>query len=442
MYTWTQLVFFFYVYAFLGWAVEVGVYSVTRRRFLNRGMLSLPLMLNYGFVFALMAAVLPSFGENRVAAFFQTLMLYAVVERLAAFFVLHAAPGVAWDTDRRNILGGTLKGVWASLAIALAYYLFYLIFHPLLVTVSLFVPRVLMLAVNWVLTVATLVDLVASSLAVRRRGERGFEERQAGSRQTRLAERLENRIWGRLQKAYPGVREMSGAEADALYTFGKGMSFDKIIWIFFLCALLGDIIETFYCGLVDHAWMNRSSVLYGPFSFVWGIGGVVLTITLQPLSKKRDFVIFAAGFFIGGAYEYLCSVFTELVFGTVFWDYSDMPLNIGGRTNVLFCFFWGVLALGWIKFAFPHLSGLIEKIPPLAGKVVTWVLCVAMVLNAGLTAFAMLRYNVRRALVEEHGEAVAFTVLDTLIDSHYPDSFIENRWPNMIVTDGKENGYE
>ena len=45
--------------------------------------------------------------------------------------------------------------------------------------------------------------------------------------------------------------------------------------------------------------------------------------------------------FLGGAYEYLCSVFTELVFGKVFWDYSWMPFNLGGRINLLYCFFWG-----------------------------------------------------------------------------------------------------
>ena len=33
------------------------------------------------------------------------------------------------------------------------------------------------------------------------------------------------------------------------------------------------------------------------------------------------------------AYEYLCSVFTEIVFGAVFWDYSALPFNLGGRIN-------------------------------------------------------------------------------------------------------------
>lgn len=55
--------------------------------------------------------------------------------------------------------------------------------------------------------------------------------------------------------------------------------------------------------------------------------------------------------------------FTELVFGTVFWDYSDIPFNLGGRINLLYCFFWGIAAVIWLKILYPRLSALIEKIP-------------------------------------------------------------------------------
>ncbi|MDE7247066.1 MAG: putative ABC transporter permease, partial [Lachnospiraceae bacterium] len=205
---------------------------------------------------------------------------------------------------------------------------------------------------------------------------------------------------------------------------------DKLIWVFLISALLGDIIETFYCGLVDGQWMNRSSVLYGPFSFVWGLGAVVLTVTLQRLAEKNDRYVFGAGFFIGGAYEYMCSVFTELVFGTVFWDYSDMPLNIGGRTNVLFCFFWGVLATVWIKVVYPPMSKGIEKLPPLAGKLVTWAVMFLMICNGLLTGAVMLRYSVRAVQPEPAN------VFEEFLDQNYDNGYVEHRWPNMIVTGG------
>lgn len=125
----------------------------------------------------------------------------------------------------------------------------------------------------------------------------------------------------------------------------------------------------------------------------------------------------------------MCSVFTELVFGTVFWDYSDMPLNIGGRTNVLFCFFWGVLAMVWIKIVFPPMSRGIEKIPPLTGKIVTWAVVFCMACNAMLTSMAMIRYNTRADRPEPAN------VLEEFLDRQYGDEHMERRWPNMITKD-------
>ena len=109
--------------------------------------------------------------------------------------------------------------------------------------------------------------------------------------------------------------------------------------------------------------MSRSSVVYGPFSIVWGLGCVLLTAFLYPYREKNDRYIFLAGTILGGAYEYICSVFSELVFGTVFWDYSAIPFNLGGRINLLYCFFWGIVAVVWLKMLYPILSGWIEKLP-------------------------------------------------------------------------------
>ena len=102
--------------------------------------------------------------------------------------------------------------------------------------------------------------------------------------------------------------------------------------------------------------MSRSSVVYGPFSIVWGLGCAMFTALLYKYKEKSDRYIFMLGTVLGGAYEYACSIFTELVFGTVFWDYSKLPFNLGGRINLLFCFFWGIAAVVWLKIIYPKLS--------------------------------------------------------------------------------------
>lgn len=87
--------------------------------------------------------------------------------------------------------------------------------------------------------------------------------------------------------------------------------------------------ETVFCRLTAGIWMSRSSVVYGPFSLVWGFGAVLLTAILYQYRTRSDSFIFLFGTVLGGAYEYVCSVFTELVFGTVFWDYQPPALQFG-----------------------------------------------------------------------------------------------------------------
>ena len=84
--------------------------------------------------------------------------------------------------------------------------------------------------------------------------------------------------------------------------------------------------------------MSRSSLVWGPFSIVWGLAIALVTQVLYKYKDRSAFWLFGMGTLLGGAYEYLCSVFTELVFGKVFWDYSWMPFNLGGRINLLYCF--------------------------------------------------------------------------------------------------------
>lgn len=429
MTTFYDLSLYLLVYSFLGWAAEAGWYAVTRRKFCNRGVVALPLVLAYGFTFVLLLIILPTLTGHHIQSFLAVMVVSAVVERIGDHFFQRVGPKIQWTQERSRLLSGTGKGLLSTALVAGVYYLTYLIIHPLLMAALMLTPDLFRQAVVIVSFILIGLDFAAVFYAVRTGDASRYEERMADSNQKKLAGKIYTAVWKRLRKAYPGLEQGSGQEEGAC-TFAKGLCWDKLVWVFLISALLGDIIETFWCGLVDGQWMNRSSVLYGPFSFVWGLGAVVLTVALQGLAEKNDRYVFAAGFVVGGAYEYLCSVFTELVFGTVFWDYSDMPLNIGGRTNVLFCFFWGALAVVWIKIIYPPMSKVIESPPALWGKIATWVVVFVMACNGLLTGAAMLRYAHRPAQPEPA------STFEEIIDRQYPDQRMEERWPNMIVTEG------
>lgn len=425
-YTLYDLALYGIFYSFLGWLVEAGYYSIKRRGFYDRGFLSAPLIVSSGVTFLLMILVLPTLNGMPVLQVAFTTVIAVVMETLSGAVTRIITPKVSWGAERASrAFGGGKRGFVVSLVIGGGFYLTYLLVHPLVLAVELMIPVLVKEILVWVFVGLLAVDFIISLYALRTGAGEANERRQRSGR-GRLAAGVSNFVWRRLRKAYPGI-ELETAETDPEHkvVFAKGLCWDKLIWVFFITALGGDLIEMCWVRFVSHIWMSRSSVLYGPFSFVWGLGAVLLTVTLQPLAKKADRYVFLAGFVIGGVYEYMCSVFTELVFGTVFWDYSHMPLNIGGRTNVLFCFFWGVLALVWVKLFYPLLCKGIEAIPVVLGKVITWILVALMLCNGVLTGLAMLRHQARPVQPEPANP------LEVFLDRQYPDDFMTQRWPNM-----------
>jgi uncharacterized membrane protein len=121
-------------------------------------------------------------------------------------------------------------------------------------------------------------------------------------------------------------------------------------------------------------------------------------------------------------------VFTELAFGTVFWDYSAYPFNLGGRINLLYCFFWGIAAVLWLKKLYPVLSRWIEKIPQRMGNVLVIGLSIFMVINMAVTCGAMARYGQRANGVPADNPVAVW------IDSVFSDDWMENRYQNMRIT--------
>ena len=119
----------------------------------------------------------------------------------------------------------------------------------------------------------------------------------------------------------------------------------------------------------------------------------------------------------------------EAVFGTVVWDYSEIPFNLSGRINLLYCFFWGFAAVAWFKVFYPRFSAWIECIPSRIGKPVTWVILVFMICNMVMSGGALLRYNTRTLGMP------ATSGWEVYMDAHYGDDVISRIYPNAIRVD-------
>ena len=102
MYSFYDLALFLLIYSFLGWAAEAGYYAVTRRKFCNRGVVALPLVLAYGFTFVLLLILLPTLAGHHTLSFLATLVVSAVVERIGDHFFRRVGPKIDRKSTRLN----------------------------------------------------------------------------------------------------------------------------------------------------------------------------------------------------------------------------------------------------------------------------------------------------------------------------------------------------
>ena len=430
--TFYSFLFLFFAYSFLGWVGEVLYTAVTRRRYQDRGVLSGPLCILYGIGAHLISFALRDLSND--SWFFLAVFsaVYATVIEWVAGHILERTSHTRWwdysdmpfNLDGYVCLGASaLWGVLGVVAVKWG--------NPLLLALYGLLPHRLIAIILWAALVIFAIDAVGTLLAMlglRYRWAAGAEiENRLANFTVNTGMALLGWVEQRMNKAHPALTFRRQRRAKST-TFAEGCSPYKIILLFFIGAFLGDITETIFCRITAGYWMSRSSVVWGPFSIVWGLAIAAVTQLLYRYKDRPASWLFVAGTLLGGAYEYLCSVFTEVMFGTVFWDYSKMPLNIGGRTNVLYCIFWGLLAVAWIKVLYPPMSKGIEKIPALLGKVITWVIIFFLACDGLLTAAAMLRYTDRQNNLEPKNVAEAF------LDDTYDDDWMEHHWPNMVVT--------
>lgn len=170
---------------------------------------------------------------------------------------------------------------------------------------------------------------------------------------------------------------------------------------------------------------ERSSLLYAPLSLVWGLGAMLMTLALFPLARKGNLALFTAGAVLGGGFEYLASLVLELATNRLFWDYSNIPLNLDGRTNLWFALFWGAAAVFWVRIAAPGLLRLLKKIPRHGGQVAALVVAVMLMADVSLSAAALLRMEER-----DRGAAPSNRV-EQVLDTWYSDAVLQVRYQNM-----------
>lgn len=430
-YTFYEIMILFFLYSFLGWAAETTVVTIKEKNFRNRGFVSGPFCFIYGLAGVVLTIFLQELRNNPVYLFLGSTIIATTIEWFVGKTLERMKQKKWWDySQKRWNFDGYIclqySVLWGLLGFGAVRYT-----NDWLLILYGWLPDIARMLTVWILVTVGAVDILGSMAGVfhlEQKLPRLFKWNLKLQKWTeKLADTLVTHVEERIKHVYPATARQTETEAAELrrsVEADEHCGIVQLFWLFFIGAFLGDVVETIFCRVTAGVWMSRSSLVWGPFSIVWGLALALATALLHRDRNKPDRYIFFVGTFLGGAYEYICSVFTEIVFGKVFWDYSEIPFNLGGRINLLYCFFWGIAAVVWIKILYPPMDGWIRTLRKKTGRWLTVLAMVFMLVNMSVSVLALIRYDARANGIE------AETVWEEIIDEKFDDARMERIYPN------------
>ena len=146
-YTWFQILWFFFLYGFLGWCTEVAFQAVRQGKFVNRGFVNGPICSIYGFGVLSVLLVLEPLKDNLLILFLGSVVFTSVLEFLTGWVLEKLFHDKWWDYTNRPL---NIKGYIClefSLAWGVACVVVVDLIHPLIVKLVNLVPMTL----GWIL---------------------------------------------------------------------------------------------------------------------------------------------------------------------------------------------------------------------------------------------------------------------------------------------------
>lgn len=210
-------------------------------------------------------------------------------------------------------------------------------------------------------------------------------------------------------------------------SFANGLNFYKLFWIFYIGCFAGVVIESIWCVVTNGYFESRTALILEPLNPVYGLGAVLISICFVRMTGWKNIFIYLGSFVVGGVFEWFCSFFQEMIFGTVSWSYGADSIGILERTSLVYCVFWGFLGILWVRVVYPFLSKMIEKISNKIGKTLTWVLIIIITFDMLFSTGAVLRQKHRRQGEEPNNQ------LERYYDEKFSDEILKKFYPNMKV---------
>ncbi len=137
--------------------------------------------------------------------------------------------------------------------------------------------------------------------------------------------------------------------------------------IFFIFSFIGFLFENVLNIFTNDNF--NSGVLYGPWTFIYGIGVLLMVIVYKflqqfHLKKWKEVVLFYIIItIVMTLVEFSGGMLIETIFHRTYWDYTNMRFNYGKYICLEVSLAWGLLATFITYLVLPFINKIEKKIP-------------------------------------------------------------------------------
>ena len=137
--------------------------------------------------------------------------------------------------------------------------------------------------------------------------------------------------------------------------------------IFFIFSFIGFLFENVLNIFTNDNF--NSGILYGPWTFIYGIGVLLMVIVYKflqqyHLKKWKEVVLFYIIItIVMTLVEFAGGMLIETIFHRTYWDYTNMRFNYGKYICLEVSLAWGLLATFITYLVLPFINKIEKKIP-------------------------------------------------------------------------------
>ena len=156
-------IIYFFIYAIVGWVLEVSYNGIRAGKYINCGVLNGPWCPIYGFAAVSIILLLNMVDtENKIFLFFASMIIASIIELITGFILEKIFHKKWWDySDKKFNIGGHICAEYSLLWGALCFILYEAI-HPMIRAMVFAMPYKLTLTINIIVAILFAIDTIAS----------------------------------------------------------------------------------------------------------------------------------------------------------------------------------------------------------------------------------------------------------------------------------------